>query len=98
MAWRAFTASGGAPETPSPPDSDRYEIHTSYDGGPTPIGPIGFTFGAGEETLAIEGEVSGYLPLRVGKRPVRIAQTLLRLGGGRPGHAKTDLTRPIKDD
>ena len=86
------------PGDTEPTQLDRYEIHTSYDGGPTPIGPIGFTFGAGEETLAIEGEVSGYLPLRVGKRPVRIAQTLLRLGGGRPGHAKTDLTRPIKDD
>lgn len=74
---------------------DRYEINTSYAGGPIPVGPIGFRFGAGEETLGIEGEVSGYLPLRVGKRPVRIAQTLLNLGGDRPGHAKTDLTRPM---
>ena len=84
-----------APGGSAPAPLDRYEIRTSYAGEPLPAGPIGWTFGAGEEVVAVEGSVLGCMPLRVGKVPVRIAQTMLRLGGDVPGFAKTDLTRPM---
>ncbi|WP_187369366.1 hypothetical protein [Baekduia soli] len=73
---------------------DGYAIRTSYDGGPALEGGVGWTLRAGGEELVLEGDVLGYLPLRVGDRGVRIAQALLRLRGAAPGWAKVDLTRP----
>jgi len=83
-----------APGDEAPTQLDRYELRTRYAGGPS-AEPVGWTFGAGAEAVAVEGDVVGYLPLRVGKHPVRIAQTILRLSGDVGGQAKTDLTRPI---
>lgn len=78
-----------------PTQLDRYELRTSYAGGPQ-AAAVGWTFGAGAEEVSVDGEVVGFLPLRVGKQPVRIAQTVLRLAGDVGGMAKTDLTRPIE--
>jgi hypothetical protein len=78
----------------TPTSIDRYELRTRYAGGPQ-AEAVGWTFGAGGREIRVDGDVVGFLPLRVGKHPVRIAQTLLRLSPDAPGQAKTDLTRPI---
>ena len=83
------------PGAAAPVQIERYEIRTDYDGGPSLGGAIGWTFEGDDQAIDVEGEVLGYMPLRVGRRPVRIAQTILRLAGETPGRAKTDLTRPI---
>lgn len=84
-----------APGSTSPTPLEGYELRTAYVGGEAMV-PIGWTFAAGGEELTVDGEVAGWLPLRVGKDPpTRIAQTLLTLTGATPGRAKTDLTRPI---
>jgi hypothetical protein len=84
-----------SPGAPEPLQLDTYELHSDYAGEPLPSGPIGWTFGTTGERLEVTGEVEACMPLRVGREPVRIAQTLLSLGGNLPGRAKTDLTRPI---
>ena len=86
---------GWAPGDTEPAPLESYAIRSSYDGGPVLEGPVGWTFVAAGQTIDVEGEVDGYLPLRVGSGQVRIAQALLRLGPGNPGSAKTDLTRPL---
>jgi hypothetical protein len=83
------------PGAEAPVQIDRYEIRTAYAGGPSPGDAIGWTFEGEGQAIDVEGDVIGFMPLRVGKRAVRIAQTIVRLGGELPGHAKTDLTRPI---
>ena len=83
------------PGAEAPVRLERYEIRTGYAGGPTPGDAIGWTFEGGGQAIEVEGEVIGFMPLRVGRHPVRIAQTILRLGGPLSGRAKTDLTRPI---
>ena len=83
------------PGQTAPIQIQQYQIRTDYAGEPAPIGPIGWTLVGGDEVIEIEGTVVGCMPLRVGKNPVRIAQTILRLDGKTPGWAKTDLTRPI---
>ncbi|MFT5132951.1 MAG: hypothetical protein ACI9SC_001420 [Gammaproteobacteria bacterium] len=75
----------------------KYQIRSDYAGEPLPTGLIEWTLLGGDEVIEVEGEVVGCMPLRVGKNPVRIAQTILRLKGDSGGWAKTDLTRPIKD-
>lgn len=83
------------PEASEPVAIERYSIRTGYAGETSPGEEIGWSFaGAGEE-IVVDGKVIGFMPLRVGRNPVRIAQTILRLGGDAPGRAKTDLTRPI---
>jgi hypothetical protein len=74
---------------------ERYEIRTDYAGEPSPAERIGWTFEGENMTVDVEGRVIGFLPLRVGSPPVRIAQTILSLDGEHPGCAKADLTRPI---
>jgi hypothetical protein len=86
------------PGTEAPVQIERYESRTDYAGGPSPGEAIGWTFEGEGQAIDVEGEVVGFMPLRVGRRRVRIAQTILRLGGELPGHAKTDLTRPIADE
>jgi hypothetical protein len=83
------------PGADAPVQIERYEIRSGYAGGPSPGDAIGWTFEGEGQTIEIEGDVIGFMPLRVGKRAVRIAQTIVRLGVELPGHAKTDLTRPI---
>ncbi len=85
------------PGAEAPVQIDRYEIRTAYAGGPSPGDAIGWTFEGEGQAIDVEGDVIGFMPLRVGKRGVRIAQTIVRLGGELPGHAKTDLTRPIAE-
>ena len=85
------------PGADEPVQIERYEIRTDYAGGPSPGAAIGWSFAGEGQAIDVEGEVIGFMPLRVGKHPVRIAQTILRLGGDSPGRAKTDLTRPIEE-
>jgi hypothetical protein len=86
-----------SPGASQPAQLTRYELRSDYVGGPLATGSIGWTFEADGEVIDIEGEIVGCMPLRVGKNPVRIAQTILHLRGDNPGHAKTDLTRPIAE-
>jgi hypothetical protein len=83
------------PGDTQPIQIERYEIRVDYSGEPVPPPTIGWTFAGADESISIEGNVLGYMPLRVGKNPVRIAQTILRLEEPAAGRAKTDLTRPI---
>jgi hypothetical protein len=84
-----------APGDIRPTQLDGYELRTSYAGEAEAHGPIGWRFEAGGQTVEVEGEVEGFMPLRVGKDAVRIGQTLIALSSANPGYAKTDLTRPI---
>ena len=83
------------PGAEKPIEVERYELRTSYDGGATAPEKIGFTIEGGGETIEIDGTVTGFMPLRVGRTPTRIGQTTLTFPGGR---AKTDLTRPLPGD
>jgi len=85
-----------SPGDTTPTQIDRYELRTAY-AGQESAAPVGWTFGAGDTRVDVEGEVVGYLPLRVGKKTVRIAQTILQLSPDMPGQAKTDLTRPVRE-
>src|SRR3989304_1447141 len=46
---------------------ERYEIRTDYAGEPAPSETMGWTFEGGGEAIEVEGEVVGFMPLRVGK-------------------------------
>jgi hypothetical protein len=83
------------PGRDEPVQLERYELHSSYSGEPAPEGSMGWSLRAGDDAIEIAGDVEAYMPLRVGKSPVRIAQTMLKLTGPLTGRAKTDLTRPI---
>ena len=83
------------PGETAPVQIQQYKILADYAGEPAPTGPIGWKISTSEDVIEVKGEVVGYMPLRVGKNPVRIAQTFLRLDGDLKGWAKTDLTRPI---
>jgi hypothetical protein len=84
-----------APGDVEPTQLEGYELRTSYAGEAEARGPIGWAFEGGGNTIEVEGDVEGFMPLRVGKESVRIGQTLIRLSAANPGYAKTDLTRPI---
>jgi hypothetical protein len=86
------------PGETAPIHLDRYELRTDYAGEPAPSATIGWTFEGGGDAISIDGRVLGYMPLRVGKSPVRIAQMIVELDGETPGYATTDLTRPIAGD
>jgi hypothetical protein len=80
------------PGADAPIEIERYELHTDYDGGATAPREIGFEIAGGGESISIDGTVSGFMPLRVGKSATRLGQITLTFPGGR---AKTDLTRPL---
>lgn len=84
-----------SPGAGAPDPIERYELYTDYDGGATAPRRIGFIIAASGETIEIDGTVTGFMPLRVGRTPTRIGQTTLTFAGGR---AKTDLTRPLRVD
>lgn len=83
------------PGETQPKRLDGYRICTRYDGG-SDSENVGWTFEFDGSQIEVDGEVVGFLPLRVGKNPVRIAQTILKLSDVSPGMAKTDLTRPMR--
>lgn len=85
------------PGATRPIQIERYELRTDYAGGPAAPKKLGWTFEGGGEAITIEGKVTGFMPLRVGKTATRLGQTVLDLVGPTPGRAKTDLTRPLTD-
>jgi hypothetical protein len=84
-----------SPRASEPRPVESYELRSSYAGEASPGAEMGWLFAGAGERVVVEGEVIGFMPLRVGRHPVRIAQMIVRLGGDAPGRAKTDLTRPI---
>ena len=85
------------PGSTTPIPIERYELETDYIGGPAAPKRVAWRFQGGSEDITVEGKVSGFMPLRVGRTAVRLGQTVLDLVGDTPGRAKVDLGRPLLD-
>lgn len=85
------------PGSTQPIQIELYELETDYAGGPAAPKKVAWKFEGGGESITVEGKVTGFMPLRVGKNSIRLGQTVLDLVGDTPGRAKTDLGRPLTD-